>query len=206
LPLPLEVDSDRCDFHYTTDGSTPTIQSPLMNQTLAVTDPANLRFKSIATRSPYDADVLLHLKTGTMGKPVRATKPDEKSAYRYRIYAPDQWPHFRGAPIHSGSTANGDIGNMISDDVAGVVDNDYVMAEDGYYIFVLRTSHPARLTLDGKRIIERGETDDRSHRTFVAPLRAGLHKVRCEFVHRKGDDVDFHVFHYRNGTWDNVVK
>jgi len=206
IPLPLEANTDRFDFHYTTDGSTPTVDSPVMNETLAVTDPANLRFKSIATRSPYHADLVLHLKTGAMWKPARGTKPDEKSTYRYRLYTPGQWPHFRGTPTRSGTTENGDIGKLISGDVAGIVDNDYVMADDGYYIFVLRTSQTARLTLDGKRIIERGQTDDRSHRTFVVPLHAGLHKVRCEFVQRKSDDVDFHIFHYRNGTWDNVVK
>lgn len=206
LPLPLEAETDRFDIHYTTDGSIPTPDAPLMNQSLAVTDPASLHLKSIATRSAYDADLALHLKTGTMWKPARAAKADEKSAFRYRLYAPGQWPHFRAAPTKSGNTDDGDLRKMASDDFAGIVDNDYVIPEDGYYIFVLRASHPARLALDGKRIIERADVDPRSHRTFIAPLRAGVHKVRCEFVYRKGDAFDFHVFHYKDGTWDNVVN
>jgi predicted alpha/beta superfamily hydrolase len=206
LPFPLEAETDRFDIHYTTDGSTPTIDSPLMNQSLAVTDPASLRLKSIATRSTYDVDPALHLKTGSMWKPARVAKADEKSTYHYRIYAAEQWPHFRGAPTKSGNTDNGDLDKGVSGDFAGIVENDYVIPEDGYYIFVLRTSKPARLTLDGKRIVDRGMADDRSHRTFVAPLRAGIHHARLEFLYRKGGEFDFNVFHYKDGTLDNVVK
>ncbi|MEO6689284.1 MAG: alpha/beta hydrolase-fold protein, partial [Dokdonella sp.] len=190
LPLPLEAETDRFDIHYTTDGSTPTIDSPPMNQSLAVTDPAGLRLKSIATRSTYDADLALHLKTGTMWKPARAAKAEEKSTYRHAIYAPEQWPRFRGAPIKSSKTDDGDPAKLGADDFAGILENDYVIPEDGYYIFVLRTPHAAHVTLDGRRIIERGNVDDRSHRTFIVPLRAGVHKARCEFVQRKGGEVD----------------
>jgi hypothetical protein len=141
-----------------------------------------------------------------MWKSARAAKADEKSTYRYTIYASEQWPHFRGAPTRSSKSDDGDLGKMGSDDFAGILENDYVIPEDGYYIFVLSTSHPARLTLNGKRIIEHGNADGRRQGTFVAPLRAGVHKTRCEFLHRKGDEVDFHIFHYKDGTWDNVVK
>jgi predicted alpha/beta superfamily hydrolase len=44
-PLPLEADTDRFDIHYTTDGSTPTLDSPVVNQSFAVTDPASVRLK-----------------------------------------------------------------------------------------------------------------------------------------------------------------
>lgn len=88
LPLPLEAETDRFDIHYTTDGSTPTLDSPLMNQSLAVTDPASLRLKSIATRSPYDADLTLHLKTGPMWKPARAAKADQRSTIATRSTRP----------------------------------------------------------------------------------------------------------------------
>ena len=206
LPFPLEADTDRFDIHYTTNGSIPTVDSPLMNQSLAVTDPASLRLKSIATRSRYDVDLALHLKTGSMWKPASATKAGEIRSNSYAIYAPDQWPHFRGAPTQSGKTDEGDLTKAGSHDFAGIVENDYVIPEDGYYLFVLDTPQPVRLTLDGKRIIEHAVADARSHRTFAVPLRAGLHRTRLEFLYRKGGQFDFNVFHYKNGTWDNVVK
>jgi len=206
LPFPIEAETDRFDIYYTTDGSDPTIESPRMDQSLAVANPASVRLKLIAPRSRYDQDLALHLKAGTTWSPARAVRRDEKSTYRYAIYAPDQWPRFRGSPIRSGKTDDGDLGKIVSEDFAGVIENDYVIPEDGYYVFVLRTSRQARVTLDGRRIIERGDIDDRGHRTFVAPLRAGLHEARCEFRHSKGDAFEFHVFHFKNGTWDNVVK
>ncbi|QBB69961.1 hypothetical protein ELE36_06060 [Pseudolysobacter antarcticus] len=85
LPLPIEAETDRFDIYFTTDGSTPTTASARMDQTLAVTDPARLHLKLIATRSGYDQDLALHLKTGTFWKPARSTKPDEKSTFHYAI-------------------------------------------------------------------------------------------------------------------------
>ena len=206
LPVPIQADTDRFDIHYTTDGSSPTIESPLMEQSFAVADPATLRMKLIATRSVYDQDLALNLKRGALWKPARTPKGDEKSAFRYAIYAPDQWPRFRGSPTKSGKTDDGDMSKIVSEDAAGTVDNDYVIPEDGYYVFVLRVSQPARVSLDGRRIIERGDADDRGQRTFLVPLRAGIHKARCEFRYRKGGQFDLHVFHFKNGSWDNVVK
>lgn len=206
LPVPIEADTDRFDIFYTTDGSTPTLSSKAMDHSLAVGDPASLRLKLIATRAVYDADIALHLRPGTIWRPVRATKDGEKSSFHYVLYAADQWPSFRGSPMSSGKTDDGDLGKVLGDDAAAIVDNDYVIPEDGYYIVVLRTSQPARATLDGHRIIQRGDAEGRGLRTFVVPLRAGVHHARAEFRYRKGDGFDFHIFHFKNGTWDNVVK
>lgn len=206
LPFPLEADTDRFDIHYTMDGSTPTFASPAMDHVFAVSDPARLRMKVIATRSAYDQDISLHLKAGTMWAPVQKAKAGVKSAFRYAIYPTAQWPRFRGSPIRSGNTDNGDFSNAVAGDFAGIADNDYVIAEDGYYLFVLNTPDPARISLNGHRIIERGDGGNRNLRTFAVPLRAGIHKVRCEFRYRKGDPFDFNVFHFKDGTWDNVVK
>jgi hypothetical protein len=41
---------------------------------------------------------------------------------------------------------------------------------------------------------------------FALPLRAGVHTARLEFLYRKDGVFDFNVFHYKDGTWDNVVK
>lgn len=206
MPFPLEADTDRFDIHYTTDGSIPTVDSPLMRQSLAVTDPASLRLKSIATRSRYDVELALHLKTGSMWKSASAMKSGEIRSNRYAIYAPEQWPHFRAAPIKSGKTDEGDLTNAGLHDFAGIVENDYVIPENGYYIFDLDTPQPVRLTLDGKRIIEHRVAEARSRRTFAVPLHTGIHRTRLEFLYRKGGQFDFNVFHYKNGSWDNVVK
>lgn len=58
---------------------------------------------------------------------------------------------------------------------------------DGVYEFQVDSTWDATVTLGGQKIIDETGTKDRSVKSAIVPLKAGLHKVSLRYNHRGGD-------------------
>jgi predicted alpha/beta superfamily hydrolase len=90
-----------------------------------ILDPAMWWGNKEVSKLLTEKELALHLRTGPIWKPARAAKADEKSTCRYKIYAPEQWPHFHGAPMKAGKTDD-DLDKLGSDDFAGIADGFWI--------------------------------------------------------------------------------
>ncbi|MBP7476164.1 MAG: hypothetical protein KA810_12990, partial [Pyrinomonadaceae bacterium] len=61
------------------------------------------------------------------------------------------------------------------------------VAQDGIYELQIDSTWDASLDLGGKRLIDEAGTKDRSMKSVVVPLKAGLHKIALRYDHREGD-------------------
>ncbi|MEQ1644386.1 MAG: family 20 glycosylhydrolase [Pyrinomonadaceae bacterium] len=61
------------------------------------------------------------------------------------------------------------------------------IAQDGVYELQIDSTWDASLDLGGKRVIDEAGTKDRSMKSVVVPLKAGLHKIALRYDHREGD-------------------
>ena len=208
-PLMLQANTDRFDIYFTTDGSEPTAASQKMDNLLAVSNPETMRIKEISARGQYDRELPLHLKYGDALLPVRAAKGNEKKEYRFAYYAPEAWPAFRATPFESGRGVDVEMNHIRREKISGIVERDYVVPTDGYYAFVLGSSDKATLTVAGKKLIDIDGSDNRQHRVFVVPLRAGIYPVRVSFIRTsKNAMLDFHFHQFKNdgSGWENELR
>jgi predicted alpha/beta superfamily hydrolase len=209
MPLTFEANTDRFDVHYTTDGTEPTATSPKIDHHLSVADPSRVRFKSISARGEFDQDISVSLTRGAVMSPTRATKPDDKVEYRYAFYDAKAWPALRGKPFASGTLPAPDLEHAGRDRFAAVIERDHPVPIDGYYLFVLRSSSPARISIAGKTIIDVPTSTAHHYRSYVVPMKAGTYTVRYALLHDAKDfQFDVHLLQFKDDGlgWDHDIK
>jgi predicted alpha/beta superfamily hydrolase len=208
-PLMLEAPSAMFDIHYTTDGSEPTRASPIMDHTLAISDPAHTRVRSISTRGEFDHEIPLHLRSGAAIKPERAAKPGEKTPIHYAYYDAKSWPRMSGKPFEQGVSDKDDPADPKRDTFAARYERDHVIPADDYYTIVLGSPQEAHLWFAGQDVGRTIAHQDPSWRALVLPLQAGVYHSRLDLLHaeKSNDNVEVHLFRYdeKNG-WENEVK
>jgi predicted alpha/beta superfamily hydrolase len=208
-PLTIEVDSQMADIHYTTDGSEPTRLSPLLDHTLAFSDPARTRLKLISTRGEFDRDIPMHLRTGAVLKPAHATAPGEKTPLHYAYYDEKSWPRMSGKPFEQGETDKADPADPAREHFAARYERNYVIPSDGYYVVFFRSSQDAQMWFAGQEIGRTQAHKDPSWRGQVLPLQAGVYPARLDYRHmEKNAELEVHLFTFdeQNATWEKEVK
>ena len=210
MPLTFQANTDRFDVHYTIDGSEPTAVSPKMDHHVAIDDPTQVRFKSISARGEFDRELPVHITRGTILTPTRAARPDDKLEYRYAYYDSSQWPALRGKAFEAATTSSPpDVKAAGHERFAGVIERDYPVPADDYYVFVLRSSGSARIAIAGKTILDVPHSTNHTFRSYVVPMKAGTYTVRYTFLHDSNDfQFEAHLFHFKDDVdgWEDEVK
>jgi predicted alpha/beta superfamily hydrolase len=195
-PVPLQVDADRFDIRYTTDGSEPNRASAQMPRLMLSDDPTHLRLKSLSTRGEFDQELPLHLTLGEAIAPAPKAKADAPRLFSYAYFESSAWPHLRGKPFAQGRSSDVDMDHVDKAAFAGYLERKYTIPADGYYLFVLGTTERARLIVNGKTLLDLAATDKRVDRPFIVPLRAGVYPVRVEFLRKKGGNLEFEFLRF----------
>lgn len=194
--VPLQVQTDRFDIHYTYDGSEPSRTSPKMNFLMTTSDPTRLRLKSISPRGEFDQELPLHLAFGDAILPDKNAKADQPGLFSYAYFEASAWPRLRGKPFAQGRTQGLDKDRVDKPVVAGYLEHNYTIPADGYYLFVVGTSDKARLIVNGKTLLDLSSPDKMVVRPFIVPLRAGVYPVRLEFLRKKGGDLNLEFLRF----------
>lgn len=197
--------NERLDIRYTTDGSQPNASSPKLGEVISIDDAAKTRIRLVSTRGVYDRDLPHHLVDGSVLRPSSRSIARRDDRWHVALYPLDAWPSLRRArPIATRDVEQvHDLPSAPHDAYAVSVTRELVVEEDGYYVFYVRSSDQARLSIAGKKIVEVDGSDDDDEESVVEPLQRGTYELRLEDRHPdKDDDVDVRV--YRNegdGEW-----
>jgi len=178
---------------YTTDGSTPNDSSSVYNKPVTV-DLNEGEVKTLKTivvnaagrkSSVYAATIV----RGTMREPdtTNAVKPGVK----YTLIAPNENPDLKGmeATAETTSILLTQFQKQVNfDRPFGVQFDGFLkISEDGVYEFQVDSTWDATVVLGGnKMIINEAGTKERSVKSVVLPLKAGMHQLSLRYNHRGG--------------------
>lgn len=192
--LAVECIDPSAEIHYTTDGSTPTLESPLYSEPVKVTETTDFTLRTFRSNG----------KKGDIVK-TRFVKSDyapaaEAAPAKNGLQA--VWHEFRGnkcadiekAPVNGTyevtevSIPEGVKGNI------GLVVNGYIrVPEDGIYTFFLLSDDGSTLTIDGDLVIDNDGPHSPREVIGQKALAKGLHPIEVKYFDNNGGTLRLKV-------------
>jgi predicted alpha/beta superfamily hydrolase len=197
LTLHMHNGDEQLDVRYTTDGSVPNASSPRFGASVRIDDAAKTRVRLISNRGTYERDLPHHLADGVALRPSARSPARNDTRWHFALYPLDAWPNLgRTKPVHTVDVEHvHDLPQPDRDAFAASVTRDLVVVDDGYYVFYVKSSDKARLTVAGKRIAEVDGSAGNREQAIVEPLQRGTYALRLEGRHPEKDtQIDFEVF------------
>ncbi|MDR3711555.1 MAG: alpha/beta hydrolase-fold protein [Puia sp.] len=181
------------EIHYTTDGSEPTPQSPVIDSVLSLSGPANLIVRSFCYHPEFDRTFSGKFTVGEPLKPVASPRNTKPGGWHYGYYAGD-WkslPDFKKLkPVLSGVTKKSlETDTLAVPQTAACVLTGWLeVKEDGYYMFVVKPHGATTWWLGDQSLFDYdGVSGQDQYRSFTVPLVKGFYPVRLETLLKKGE-------------------
>jgi predicted alpha/beta superfamily hydrolase len=180
------------NLRYTTDGSLPTTNSPLITgDTLQLTNTALLTIKSLCNRDKYSTTVKRYFKMVTSSLPASVKgKNMQAGGFKYAYYEGlwDSLPDFKKLKSVQSGIAGKDfsISKLPKQkNMALTMEGQLEIKTDGYYIFAVDADGGAKLFLNNEVLIDyNGIHSSGNFQSFVVPLVKGFYPVRIEYFQK----------------------
>lgn len=196
LPFPLLIDNrlpPDLPVRYAVDGAKPDRTSPeLETVNLVTSDLGRITMSSFGFRKRHDLSVDIEYERGEFVSP-RSTLPDLTPgglSYAYYEGAWERLPEFMPLTPVSAGTMDGEFGlDSLARDTNFAVrlDGFFEAEEDGYYIFLLSSDDGSRLSINDRTIIDHDGLHARwETKSYIVPLRKGMHRMNVEYFQREG--------------------
>jgi predicted alpha/beta superfamily hydrolase len=191
-PAPVWVISDYTSVRYTTDGTTPTLNSPKWADEVSITGPAKLRVKSFTNREAYDKTTNGEFKLGETLPPLAKPGKFKPGGFSYTYYEGqfDKLPDFKKLkPVQTGITdKNFDLDKLPrKDNFALLIEGELEIKQDGYYIFGLDSDDGSRVFLNHQLLIDYdGLHAAGTIQSYMVPLAKGFYPIRLEYFQKDG--------------------
>jgi alpha-mannosidase len=172
---------------FTTDGTVPTQDSPVVNGPLTLTRSTAIRARAFA---PGLDDTFVAQVSFTKVSPHEAASPGSVSPGLRCRYVEGRWrelpdvaalPPAREAVVPTISAPQFARQEYFAVSLAGYLR----VPVDGLYVLSLRSDDTASLSLDGRRLIDPGDTNGGGDDRREVALAAGLHPVTVRYLHRR---------------------
>jgi len=192
-PVKIWNTANNSNIRYTTDGSTPTLESSEMKGEFLLTEPGVLKAKAFSPRGNFDSDVLEgKFLEGVVIKPVQKLKQAQSGGFNYAFYK-GQWqqlPDF-GTMKHDLKGIMDENFNLdslpLQEDFACLIEGYIKIESDGYYIFGLDSDDGSRLYLGDQLLVDQdGLHATGNMKSYVLPLKKGFYPLRLEYFQGKG--------------------
>lgn len=206
-PVNLWYFGDSTKVRYTTDGSTPTLSSPMMETMVTMPGPGTFTAKAFSGHAKYDKSTTGVFKEGTALKPAPKIKGYRPGGFHYAYYE-GQWdklPDFTQLkPVKEGvADSSFRLDKLPRKINFGLVFSGQMeVPEDGYYIFAMESDDGSRLLINGQVAIDHdGLHSTGVDKSCVLPLKKGFYPVRLEYFQKDGGS-DLRVMYLKPGTQD----
>ena len=176
---------------YTTDGSEPTLSSPLAEPEITVNGPAQLTIKSFSPRGAFDKVIKADFKQSTL-KPVAKPKNAKPGGLHYNYYegAWDSLPDFsKMKPVLTGvmdsvfTWAKFPRKTNWGTRLEGFVE----IKEDGYYAFGTSTDDGSKLYIGNQLLINADGLHGAEDHSGIVPLQKGFYPIRMDYFQKEGE-------------------
>ncbi|MBM3435414.1 MAG: hypothetical protein FJY07_04245 [Bacteroidetes bacterium] len=178
------------EIRYSTVGSMPSMESPVFNGKLTLTETTKLAARCFRNGKPASDSVC---KVLTRVKPLAAiASGDLKPGIFYSYYEGD-WnslPDFaKMTPVKTGIADNFDLSLKVKVDYYGFAFNGFIqIPEDGIYEFSTDSDDGSRLYIDDLSVVNNDYLHGMLEVTGAIALAKGMHKIRVTFFEKGGQD------------------
>ncbi len=201
VPIHLHTGTDGLTIHYTTDGSEPTLASPLYEEPFSIEQSTTVKARAFRDGEPVG---YVTERTYTEQSPVEATaleKPEKGLVYRFYRADNDRPRYMRHWPLRnvmgggdalssadSGTVQGIDIRTSNQTELFGYRFDGYIkVPESGNYTFYIESDDNARMYVSGKDIFDRmGQSPATSYDRAMIPLEEGFHPIDIRYFQAYG--------------------
>jgi predicted alpha/beta superfamily hydrolase len=175
---------------YTTDGSEPTLSSPLAEPEITLNGPGQLTIKSFSPRGAYDRIIKVDFKPSTL-KSVPKPKNAKPGGLRYNYYegAWDSLPDFsKMKPVLTGIMDKDFTWSKLPRKInwGARMDGYLEIKEDGYYTFGLSSDDGSKLYIGNQLLINADGLHGSEDHSGIVSLQKGFYPIRVDYFQREG--------------------
>lgn len=179
------------NLRYTTDGSEPTINSPLCKQKIEIKKPCTLKVKSVASNYKNIPSITRVFSQGEYmngQQSVENLKPGLKYSYYEGVW--DSVPDFsKLTPKKMGTTDKLDLSFALKKDSFGVRFEGYlhITKKDLYYLWIV-SDDGSKTYLNNQLLFDNDGLHSADNPVVkLVPLNPGYYPIRIDFFERTGD-------------------
>ena len=190
LDVGVTSDVSGQQIRYTLDGSTPTSNSPLLNETVRVFNSCAVSARLFANNKPVSP---VSRQSFRKVIPLAAESPSATvPGIRYAYYegAWDTLPHFSTLkPFKEGTLTGISFAPRVHEDQFGFVYQGYAnIPADDVYTFFLSSDDGSRLWVGDSLVVDNDGLHSMLEKQGTIALSAGWHSIRIEYFERSGGD------------------
>jgi len=190
IDVTIHSDRENVEIHYTTDGSVPSINSPLVQGGINVSETTVVSARCFRGGIPVSAAAQ---QTFSKVKPRAAVKvKDLLPGLKYAYYEGD-WdilPDFKKLdPVKKGVLANFDFAPRKQVEYFGFLYEGYIhIAQTGVYAFYTDSDDGSQLYIGNELLVNNDGLHGLHEERGVIPLEKGYHPIRVTFFEKTGGD------------------
>ena len=191
-PIKIWDLDDTTRVHYTTNGTTPTMESAKLGTVATMPNPGTFTAKVFAANEKYDKTTSGIFKEGSGPAPVKLAKNFKPGGLHYAYYEGnwDKLPDFSTLKPAKEGLADKDfnLNKLPSQTNFGLVISGQIeIKEDGYYIFGLASDDGSKFYLNNQLLLDDdGLHDNSANKSYILPLRKGFYPIRMEYFQKGG--------------------
>ncbi len=191
----VQCEDPSATIHYTTDGSVPDAQSPVVDSTLYVDHPTAFTFRALTADGKQGEILRARYVPAEYLEAVRPATVSSGLTAKWYDYAGAGCQGITQAPFRGTYTIDDvQIPDSAKGNIGLVIDGYIRIPEDGIYGFVLSSDDGSMLYIDGKVVVD----NDGEHSTVIKSasraLRAGYHRIEVQYFDHNGGNLDLHVY------------
>ncbi len=178
-------------IHYTTDGSEPTLHSPVYGAPVHLTASSTVRARSFFHDKPVSSEVSATFTKVAPHEAVAASSSQPGLAYAYFEGNWDALPDFsKLAPVATGSTATLNLNMKKKAEYFGVRFHGYIdVPATAIYRCILSSDDGSRLLIDGTTVADNDGLHGTTDKAGYCPLMKGKHTIEVLYFNKTGDAV-----------------
>jgi hypothetical protein len=188
-PLRIVSRSGLGKVHFTMDGSSPSVTSPVFDHEITIRNDQMVRAIEIYPDGSASDEIVAKLLKATLNDP--ANVPDAQPGASFWYYEGEfgQMPDFgKLQPTRSGIATMVDLGAIVHrPEQFAITASGFIRAPiDGIYSFGTGSDDGSKLWIDGQLVVDNDGPHPYTEVFGVAALKAGLHKVRVDYFDAGG--------------------
>lgn len=189
VSLSITTEISNAEIRYTTDGSIPSIDSPVAagNVTLQSESSFTLKAMCFLNGKPVSGTTEHYFEKAVPKEPVLVKKAQKGLKYTYYEGSWKSLPDFSGlVPVDKGTVPVLNLTMQKSDSNFGVTFNGYIeVPETAVYHFILTSDDGSKLTIAGKTL-EHDGLHGMTEKTLDIALQKGIHPFNAGFFQAGG--------------------
>ncbi len=192
LDVIVNTDHNDVEVRYTTDGTTPTMNSDIYKDRIELRNTSTITVRSFRNGKPVSNVARESFTKVIPEKPVKVENPEAGVNYFYYEGIWENLPDFNSLePVKKGTSSNFDITLRNQNDYFGFQYSGYVLIpRDDVYTFYTDSDDGSKLYIGDKLIVDNDGLHGMQEKKGIVALSKGFHRLKVLYFERSvGNDL-----------------